>query len=259
MIEETFNKQHSLVIVIPCYNEANQLLALKDEYYAFFAEDKSVLLCFMDDGSSDDTVSVLKHWQQQFPSNMVVIPTERNSGKAATVRRGILHCHSAFQYDYIAYLDADLATSLSECLRVYQYAANHSEILFTFGSRILKIGSVIERRTFRFIVGRIIATVISRTLGLKVYDTQCGCKVIERELAAQLFKEPFISKWLFDVELFFRMIAKYDRQSAISKMMEIPLRKWIDKGDSKVKFGYGFKLWVDLFRIKRKYRHLRTA
>jgi len=35
--------------------------------------------------------------------------------------------------------------------------------------------------------------------------------------------------------------------------MEVPLSMWKDKGGSKVKFNYFFRLWVDLLKIKLKY------
>ena len=35
---------------------------------------------------------------------------------------------------------------------------------------------------------------------------------------------------------------------------EIPHKKWTDQGNSKVKWSYGFKIWVDLFNIKRTYK-----
>ena len=39
-------------------------------------------------------------------------------------------------------------------------------------------------------------------------------------------------------------------------MLEIPLKLWVEKGDSKVKLTYGFKLWFDLFEIQRKYKKI---
>ena len=66
--------------------------------------------------------------------------------------------------------------------------------------------------------------------------------------------EPFISKWLFDVEIFFRMFSLYGRQEAIKKMLEVPLSLWVDRGDSSVKPTYIFKLWLDLYRIHKRYK-----
>ena len=50
------------------------------------------------------------------------------------------------------------------------------------------------------------------------------------------------------------MIKKYGPERALSKMIEIPLDRWIDRGGSKVKFSYFFRLWFDLYAINKKYK-----
>jgi dolichyl-phosphate beta-glucosyltransferase len=128
------------------------------------------------------------------------------------------------------------------------------KINFCFGSKIKRVGAVIEIKTFRYLAGRVIATFISRMLGIQVHDTQCGCKLFTKDLSVNLFKENFISKWLFDVEIFFRMIILYGKQEALGRMIEIPLKKCVHKGESKVKISYFYRLWYDLLRINRKYK-----
>ena len=211
-------------------------------------------MCFVDDGSMDKTQDHLQNLEQDYPNQVEIVLMPKNKGKAEAVRSGIFHCNHTFNARHIGFLDADLATSFDEILRIYGHIQEPEHYTFVFGSRILKMGSVIKRTKFRFVVGRVIATLISSLLRLKVYDTQCGAKVFERDLADKLFAEKFISKWLFDVELFFRMIQLYGREEATKRMIEIPLRLWIDKGDSKVRLGYFFKIWFDLFRIKRRYK-----
>ena len=82
-----------------------------------------------------------------------------------------------------------------------------------------------------------------------MYDTQCGCKVFSKEIAIIAFDKPFISKWLFDVEIFSRILNYYGKEQALQLMEEVPVKKWVDKGESKVKISYFFKLWIDLFAI----------
>jgi hypothetical protein len=101
-----------------------------------------------------------------------------------------------------------------------------------------------------------VATFISNILDIKVYDTQCGSKLFTREISEELFQKKFISKWLFDVEIFYRIIHLFGREKAIKKMLEVPLKLWVEKGDSKVKFTYGFKLWFDLYKIGREYKKI---
>ena len=99
-----------------------------------------------------------------------------------------------------------------------------------------------------------IAFWINAIIRLPVHDTQCGAKLIEADLAAKIFAEPFISSWLFDVELFARIIGLYGRQQAARKIYEVPLRRWTDVGDSKISPAYVPKIPVELFRIYWKYR-----
>lgn len=239
-----------LCIVIPCYNEEKRLdfKRMSD----FLKLNNDVLLCFVNDGSHDNTIDVLNSLKSNFPNNSEAVSTPKNVGKAEAVRFGFEHCASNFNYKKIAYLDADLATSLEECLEISKLVKGKT--IFAFGSRIMKIDSHIVRKTYRFLIGRVIATFISKQLKLGVYDTQCGCKIFSNELSKKIFTEKFISKWLFDVELFHRIIKLYDHSQMSKICKEVPLKEWLDFDDSKVKMTYFFKLWLDLYQIKKHYK-----
>jgi len=244
------NLDKDICFVIPCYNEGNRLPL--SEFFSFMKEYPSNTICFVNDGSTDDTLEILNQIKSQNQECIHILSNTENIGKAESVRKGILYCSNNINYSYIAYLDADLSTPFKECIRLSGYIKE--DIEFCFGSRIMIIGAKIERKYSRHFAGRIIAAFISNILELKVYDTQCGCKVFTKELSLLLFEEPFISRWLFDVELFARKINLYGKDQALKKMLEIPLKKWINKNDSKVKIKYFFQLWIDLFLIRKKYK-----
>lgn len=243
-----------MCIVVPCYNE--ELNLDQDAYSRFLVDTPDALVCFVDDGSTDRTAGILSEIERDNRVNVKVISLERNVGKAEAVRQGILYCDTHYNHTVIGFLDADLSTSLQEFKCIAERLRGTTT--FVFGSRIRILGSQIDRTPFRFYTGRVIATIISNVLNLKVYDTQCGCKLFTKELSLKLFKDAFVSKWLFDVELFFRMMGIYGYLGAISKMEEVPLKKWINAGNSKVKITYFFKLWIDLIQIKRQYRYVRN-
>ena len=67
------------------------------------------------------------------------------------------------------------------------------------------------------------------------------CRVTEEILLKSLF-------------LFFRLKNYFGTSDFIAMSSEIPLKKWKDQGNSKIKWSYGFKIWVDLFNIKRTYK-----
>lgn len=238
---------YTTCVVIPCYNEVKEL---KNRVYdGFLKEDTDTLICFVDDGSTDDTYTELKSLEKQYPTKVVVYKNPNNVGKAESVRNGVNFACENYEIKLVGYLDADLATSLEEFSFLTTYIDN--TISFVFGSRIMKLGSTIERKASRFFIGRFIATVISTILDLKVYDTQCGCKIFKKDLALEVFNKPFVSRWLFDVEIFNRIVVFYGKEKALTKMLEVPLKRWVDQGDSKVKTSYFFQLWLDLYKINR--------
>jgi len=239
-------------IVIPCYNEEKGIS--NGEYSNFLNNNPEVLICFVNDGSKDNTLQVLHVLKEGYPNQIKILSLVKNSGKAEAVRAGIKYCNANFDHQFIGYLDADLATTLEEFIDLRNYLKG--DIVFGFGSRIRKIGSRIERQNDRFLIGRVIATFISTILDIKVYDTQCGSKLFTRAISVELFEQEFISSWLFDVEVFYRMILLYGRETALQKMLEIPLKLWVEKGDSKVKLSYGFKLWFDLYKICYNYKKM---
>jgi Glycosyl transferase family 2. len=204
---------------------------------------------FVNDGSTDSTLTVLEELRSQYPQKVHVISNEKNLGKAESVRNGIRFCNENFDHSTIGYVDADLSASIEECVGLREYVKEN--ISFVFGSRKLKKGKVEKRNWFRLIVGRIIAAIISNILRIQVNDTQCGCKLFTKEESKLLFEDPFISKWLFDVELFKRMILIYGKETAKKRMKEVPMKKWIDEGSSKMKVSYFFNMWIDLWRISQ--------
>lgn len=240
------------MIIIPCYNEAERLPVI--DYQYFLQNNNTCIIVFANDGSDDGTFEVLSELENLFPTKVKIFNLPENVGKAEAVRRATLHIVSEkIEFQKIGYLDADLATSLEEWVLISQQISD--KVLFAFGSRIAKIDNYIRRKNYRHYSGRVIATFISNILKLTVYDTQCGCKIFRRDAAEIAFRDPFISKWLFDVEIFFRLKNKFGEENMPQICREVPLHSWRDVAESKVKFTYFFKLWFDLFLIHEKYKN----
>lgn len=242
-----------MIIIVPTYNEFEKIDT--NAYLDFLKNTKNVSLIFSEDGSTDDTIKILKEIQELYSSQVHLCISKQNNGKAEAIRKAVLYgFNKGLKFERIAYLDADLSVSLEECYSISNLLTN--DISFAFGSRISKIDNTIIRSQFRHYSGRFIATIISNLLGISVYDTQCGCKVFDAKLAKKVFDEAFISKWLFDVEIFFRIIKLNSRNQIKHLALEIPLKSWIDAGGSKVKLSYFFKMWYDFYLIKKQYREI---
>ena len=240
-----------LIIVIPFYNEFNRIDLEKYSY--FLKNNPKVYLILVNDGSKDKTFEKLNILKEQYCKQIGIISIIKNQGKASSVRKGMLYAYDNLKAKKIGFLDADLATSFNEMLRLSSYV--DEKTLFVFGSRILKLNNQISRKKYRFIIGRIVATIISKIIKEPIYDTQCGCKVMNFSIIPFLFKEKFISSWLFDIEIFLRLKVKFNTTSLKNICLEIPLKKWTDTKDSRVSFLYFFKIWSDLLKIHLFYKN----
>jgi len=221
-------------------------------FVAFIKAQNQYHFLFVNDGSSDNTISVLESMEREFPDQVSVLDLKQNAGKAEAIRQGML-ASVDMKFDYLAYFDADLATPLEEIPRLLSYTQHLPEPYLIMGSRIKLLGSTnIQRKLRRHYIGRVFATIVSNMLSLPIYDTQCGAKFIKNEEVAELFESRFTSKWLFDVELLFRL--KNLREDASQRIVEVPLKKWEDVAGSKIAFSYFLKAPVDLIQIYLRYK-----
>ena len=242
------------LIVVPCYNEAHRLPG--DAFLRFARETPDTGFLFVNDGSSDNTLEILHQLASESPQNIDVLDQQSNRGKAEAVRAGLL---AAFAKGprFVGFWDADLATPLQEIPRFIEVFREHPEVEFVFGSRVRLMGHDIHRHLSRHLRGRIFATAASFTLRLPIYDTQCGAKLFRSspEVAA-LFKDPWISRWIFDVELIARLIRdrkNSNRHQVRNVLREVPLQSWRDVEGSNLRTRDFFNAVLDLASIYRHY------
>jgi dolichyl-phosphate beta-glucosyltransferase len=244
----------SVAIVIPCYNEASRLEV--DKFKAFVDAGHPHRFVFVNDGSRDQTLEVVKGLHRDRPQSFAYIDLPKNVGKAEAVRQGLL---SAFdtESDYLGYWDADLATPLEAILSFCEILQSRPDLEMVFGARVRLLGRSIARNPLRHYLGRMFATAASLTLGLPIYDTQCGAKLFRvSPLICSLFQQPFTTRWLFDVEIVARLIQACRRNNLRPPqdlVYEFPLQTWHDVAGSKVKPLDFFQSFFDLARIYWKY------
>jgi len=236
-----------VAIVVPCYNESSRLPVARFEQYI---QSTATEFVFVDDGSTDKTIEILKKMELAHPDQVVVMSYGRNMGKGEAVRRGI-NVAFARHVDYVGFWDADLATPLEAIGDFLAEFALRSDCLMVFGARVQLLGRKIDRSVLRHYLGRVFATVASLVLRLPIYDTQCGAKLFRvTPVTVSLFATPFCSRWTFDVEIIARYIQRVGSvTTAANQMFEFPLYIWKDVAGSKVKPRHFLIALFDLYRI----------
>jgi len=239
------------IVIVPCYNESNRLNI--NEFEKFAKSNPNIKFLFVNDGSSDDTLDVLLKMQSDNCS-FLILDLKDNVGKAEAVRKGVLHSLDVIgDVDLVAFFDADIATPLSDLKSMIEIVKMNQYYMVT-GCRFKRMGGNIERRYIRFLLGRIFATFAANILKLPVYDTQCGAKLFKAEIAKVIFEKPFISRWLFDIELFARIIISYGYLNAKSKILEYPLTEWKDIKGSKLGIKDIIRQPYNLYKIHSFYK-----
>lgn len=240
-----------VTLVIPCWNESARLDV--GAFLAALSANPSLTFVFVDDGSTDSTAETLAFLRNQSPAiEAIFLP--KNGGKAEAVRAGINWALDHTPCEAVGFWDADLATPLSEVPRfIDELVANPSREL-VIGARWPHLGAEISRSGFRSFTGAVMKKLIRLAVGVPVFDTQCGAKLFRRETARELFAMPFLSRWLFDVELLIRLGSTRLRRHGV----ELPLSNWTDVPGSKMKTFDLPRVLLDLIRIRWANRAPRT-
>ncbi len=249
--KERYIQNKCIGVVIPCYNEEKRLLS--EEFRDFAHKNLGYHLCFVNDGSKDNTLAVLQELIKGKEDYISIYDCEKNGGKAEAVRLGMLHLAKQSQFDYIGFLDADLSTNFDDFQDLTDTISN-SKYKLVFGSRISRMGADITKESARKIISQTINFIIRKTLGMEINDTQCGAKIMTKEVIEKTFQEKFITKWLFDVEIFMRMKKVYGSKETQEFILEKPLNRWIHADGSKLSFKDSIKIIGQIGQIAIRYR-----
>ncbi|ALJ06490.1 transcriptional regulator [Pseudalgibacter alginicilyticus] len=248
---EVLIQQRCVGVVIPCYNEEERLLS--KEFTDYIDKNSGYHLCFVNDGSKDRTLEVLKDLQKGREDFITVYDCEKNGGKAEAVRQGMLFMAKKEDLDYIGFLDADLSTDLADFDDLVK-TIETSEFKIVSGSRISRMGANITKESARKVISMTINFIIRKILKMDFKDTQCGAKIFRKDVIEIAFAEKFVTQWIFDVEIFKRMSQYFGLKQAKAMLCEQPLKRWIHADGSKLSMKDSVKIVAQLGQIAWVYR-----
>lgn len=164
----------SVSIVIPVYNESSRIGPALEAVLAYFdALQEPFEVIVVDDGSTDDTVTVARHFER---SHLCVrLLEEPHRGKASAVLAGM----EAAAGLVVGFMDVDLATPLvtwRSCCEAIEHGAG-----VAIGSREGMGASRVGEPEYRHIMGRAFNGLVRALLLPGIHDTQCGFKFFSRE------------------------------------------------------------------------------
>lgn len=229
-----------LSIIIPAYNEANRIqgsIIKIIEYLSLKPYDWEIIV--VDDGSKDGTFEILQHYQEK----VKVLIQDKNYGKGAAVRRGMLESKAKYRI----FTDADLSTPIKEIEKVLPVLEAGTDICI--GSRDLDRSLIKEHQPFyREWMGRVFNGFVQVIVFRGITDTQCGFKAFTAEAAEAVFSKSKIDGFSFDVE------ALYLARKLGLKIEQVPV-EWYNDFRSKVSpIKDSFNMFRELFVIRNLHK-----
>ena len=163
-----------LSIIIPIYNEQESLDSLFKELADIFAHQSETEIIFINDGSTDKTLSILENKIKDY-SRWKIINLYRNYGKSVALQAGF----DTARGEIIATMDADLQDNPKEIYHLIDELNKGYDVVSGWKkNRKDPIEKRIASKVFNFFV-RIFS-------GLRIHDSNCGIKVFTKEVTDTL-------------------------------------------------------------------------
>jgi len=235
-----------LSVVVPTYAREPGIAATVGAVAAFLAgKPADAEIVVVDDGSPDGTAEAARAALAALGGRPAgrVIRLERNRGKGAAVREGML----AADGDIVLFTDDDLSTPIAEADKLV--AAIEAGADAAIGSRALAASVIrVRQRRPRELMGKVFNALV-RLLVLRGYpDTQCGFKAFRREAARDVFSRLRTEGFSFDVE------ALVLCRELGYRVAQVPV-VWSDSRPSRLRFLKGsWGMLRELLGIRRRAR-----
>lgn len=158
----------SLSIIVPCFNEEENLPPLIEAIFGTLSADPRFLeLILIDDGSHDRTAEIACGLAAGEP-RLRLIRHARNRGLGAAIRTGL----EVAAGDYILYTDADLPFDFGQVPRLLMQASNDTIVIGYRANR----GEGFRR----WLLSKGYNLLCRAAFGLDVHDINFACKVLPR-------------------------------------------------------------------------------
>jgi dolichol-phosphate mannosyltransferase len=237
------------VVVIPTYNEADNLGAVTAELLALGIDGLEILI--VDDASPDGTGQIADDLARRYPGSVGVIHRQGKLGLGTAYVQGFTYAlkHGA---DYVIQMDADFSHSPAYIPKFLELIKDYDVVV---GSRYVTGGQLDERWSlWRWFLSWWANSVWTRViLGTRVKDATAGFKCWRRSALEQVGLERIRSNgYVFQVEM------SYVSERIGLRILEIPIY-FEDRriGRSKMTVPVKFEAAVRVFEIRWRHRQVK--
>jgi dolichyl-phosphate beta-glucosyltransferase len=210
-----------LSVVVPCFNEEQRLpgaLQVAERYLE--PGNRSFELILVDDGSEDQTGSLIRRAQEARPyvRGIRLLP---NRGKGRAVAEGVRSSRG----DLVLVSDVDFSAPIEELTKLEDAIVRGADV--AIGSRAKRGARELDQPLHRRLMGKTFNLVVQSLLLPGIWDTQCGFKLMRGDVARELATGLRIEGFAYDVELLY-LAHLYGY-----RISEIPVR-WINSDTTRV-------------------------
>jgi len=228
-----------LSIVVPCYNEQDRLPATIERIVQYIdSRGTSYELVLSDDGSTDRTRKVMDDAAAKHPAiRIVALP--KNRGKGRALAEGVKIASGT----HILVCDADLSTPIEELTKLEKAIDAGAGV--AIASRSIK-GSRVEvsQPIYRVLMGKVFNLIVQATLLPGLWDTQCGFKLFQADLAHAVFGALTTDGFAYDPEVLYLARKRGER------ITEVPV-VWRNSAPTKVAaFKSSFDMFMNVLRVR---------
>lgn len=218
-------------IIIPCYNEYNNLLVLLDKIKIILDQNKNLQIVIVNNGSTDDTSSLLKKYKMQ---NLKFVILKKNLGYGGGIKAGI----NSINTDIICWTHADEQVKIEDVVNILKkYEKNFHQTFFIKGKRK-------KRRIIDFLFTKLMSIFVFIICQIRLNDINGQPKIFHKNL-----KNYLIDNSPDDFSLDLHILLKYKNKyfNIDEENIDIYERKYDD-----AKGGGSFlgKLYLSLKTIK---------
>jgi phenylacetate-CoA ligase len=175
-------KSVELSIIVPCYNEAENVLELAERARTMFdARQIAGEVVFIDDASTDHTGKLIDDLAARHDFVRAVHHT-KNRGIPGGWESGV----RAARGRYVAIMDGDLQYLPEDVYRLYrQLRYSNADIVQGWRSHIGR------PRDFRYTMSRVLHWMLRALFGLRLHDVKSGFLVCDRDVFADILRRRF--------------------------------------------------------------------